>query len=127
MYPVVATFQTMKRIVTCLTMLVATTSVYAQTCAELREYVESKGYGVSYYSYGSDAISEVTFYDISDEDQRYYFAIVQLTSSYKKYIYQVASNTKYLYSTYYITSAGKAFRNYIHPYNDVLGCAPDFE
>lgn len=98
-----------------------------QTCEEFMEYVKSESYGTTYYSYGSDAITKVTFHEITDENYRtYYFAIVQFTSSFKEYIYQVGSNTKFKYSMNYLDSAGKAFWNYIHPYNDNLNCAPDF-
>lgn len=102
---------------------------YAQlSCSELIDYVKSEAYGSTYYSYGSEAITKVTFYEISDVNGKtYYFAIVQFTSSYKDYIYQVASNTKSNYSLNYMNSAGEAFWNYIQPYNDVLGCAPDFD
>lgn len=101
----------------------------AQTsCSDLIEYVESESYGTTYYSYGSEAISKVTFYEVVDKNYNtYYFAIVRFTSSYKDYIYQVGSNTKVNYSMNYLHSAGKAFWNYIHPYNDVLDCAPDFD
>ena len=98
------------------------------SCSELIEYVESEGYGTTYYGYGSDAITKVTFYQITNADRNtYYFAIVRFTSSYRDYIYQVASNTKYNYSISYINSAGEAFWKYIHPYNTVLKCAPDFD
>lgn len=101
-------------------------TVNAQSsCSELLDYVESKGYGSTYYSYNSDAISQVTFYDITDENYNtYYFAVVRFTSSYTDYIYQVGSNTKFNYTMNYNNSAGKAFWNYIEPYSDVLGCGP---
>lgn len=99
----------------------------AQTsCADLIDYVESKDYGITYYSYSSDAISQVTFYEVTDDSfNSYYFAVVRFTSSYQNYIYQVSSSTKYNYSLNYLNSAGKAFWKYIAPYNNVLGCAPD--
>ncbi|WP_426429957.1 hypothetical protein ACPX19_10495 [Winogradskyella sp. HB-48] len=102
-------------------------NVNAQSCSELLELVKSKSYGVTYYSYDSEAISQVTFYEVSENYETYYFAVVRFTSSYKQYIYQVGSNTKFNYSLNYMDSAGKAFWNYIHPYNDVLGCAPNFD
>jgi len=36
-------------------------------------------------------------------------------------------NTKFNYSVNYLTSAGKAFWDYIQPYNKNLGCAPDYD
>ena len=98
------------------------------SCAEIIDYVKSKSYGTTYYSYTSEAIRQVTFYQIMGDNYRtYYFAIVQFTSSYKEYIYQVGSNTKFNYSLEYLDSAGKAFWNYIQPYNQNLGCAPDLD
>tara|TARA_R110002096_G_scaffold201778_1_gene386332 strand:+ start:40 stop:405 length:366 start_codon:yes stop_codon:yes gene_type:complete len=104
-------------------------STYAQmSCSELMEYVKSESYGTTYYSYDSDAITQVTFHEITDENYNtYYFAIVRFTSSYKDYIYQVSSNTKFNYSMDYLDSAGKAFWNYIQPHNENLNCAPDFD
>lgn len=101
----------------------------AQTsCSDIIEYVKSESYGSTYYSYDSDAISQVTFYEVTDDNYiTYYFAIVRFTSSYTDYIYQVSSDTKFNYSIYYLDSAGKAFWNYIQPYNKQLGCAPDFD
>lgn len=106
-------------------------SAKAQTCEEIMEFVKSKGYGTTYNSYTSEAISKVTFYDIMIDYQTYYFAIVCFKSKYSygcsEYIYQVASNTKMYYSMNYLNSAGKAFWKYIQPYNENLDCAPDFE
>ncbi|CAM4322918.1 hypothetical protein [Zobellia nedashkovskayae] len=118
----------MKNSILFIIILFSLTSLYAQsTCDEMLDMVESQGYGSSYYSYSSDAISEVTFYQISDNSYNdYYFAVVRFTSSYTDYIYQVGSNTEYNYSTNYMTSAGEAFWDYIQPYNENLNCAPDF-
>jgi hypothetical protein len=101
----------------------------AQTsCADIIDYVTSKSYGSSYYSPGSDAISKVTFYKVTEDSfKTYYFAIVRFTSSLKDYVYQVGSNTKFKYAMDYLDSAGKAFWNYIEPYSDVLDCAPSFD
>lgn len=97
------------------------------SCSDLLQMVESESYGTTYSSFGSDAISQVTFHDITDDNyNRYYFAVVQFTSSYTKYIYQVSSNTERNYSFNYLNSAGKAFWKYIQPYNQNLNCAPDF-
>lgn len=102
-----------------------------QTCDELIEYVKENGRGSSYNSsFSSDAISMVTFYDITIDYQQYYFAIVCFKRGYMgcdEYIYQVSSQTKFNYSMHYFNSAGKAFWEYIEPYNSVLGCAPNFE
>jgi len=105
-----------------------TTISYSQSnCSDLIDLVKSEDYGSTYYSYNSDAISQVTFYDISENFQTYYFAVVKFKSSYKEYIYQVGSNTKFNYSLHYLESAGKAFWDYIQPYNDVLDCGPEFD
>lgn len=100
----------------------------SQTCDDMIKYVKSKSSGVTYYSSSSSAISQVTFYTIYENYKTYYFAIVKFTSDYyREYIYQVGSNTSYNYSMNYMTSAGKAFWNYVQPYNKVLDCAPDIE
>lgn len=118
----------MKKSLVILILLCSYGSLWAQSsCSELMDMVKSQGYGNTFSSYSSDAISKVTFYEIQDNSYNtYYFAAVQFTSSYKEYLYQVGSETKSNYSYSYLTSAGKAFWKYIHPYNEVLGCAPDF-
>tara|TARA_R110002072_G_scaffold261258_1_gene419939 strand:- start:94687 stop:95046 length:360 start_codon:yes stop_codon:yes gene_type:complete len=105
-----------------------TLNISAQTsCSELMNYVKSESYGSTYYSYSSDAISQVTFYEVTDKSYNtFYFAIVRFTSSFKEYLYQVGSRTKFNYSLAYLDSAGKAFWKYIAPYNDNLECAPNF-
>jgi hypothetical protein len=103
---------------------------YSQSCEEMMEFVKSKSYGTTYNSYTSDAISKVTFYNISVDYQTYHFAIVCFKKEYygcSEYIYQVGSNTKFNYSLHYLESAGKAFWKYIQPYNENLGCAPNFD
>jgi hypothetical protein len=98
------------------------------SCNELMEYVVSKDYGYTYYSSDSEAITKVSFHEIRDDSYNTnYYAVVQFTSSFKKYIYQVDSRTRFNYSLNYLTSAGEAFWKYIHPYRKVLGCAPNFE
>lgn len=103
---------------------------YAQSCEELMDFVKSKSYGSTYNSYSSDAISKVTFHTVSIDYKTYYFAIVCFKGQYSigcsEYIYQVASNTKLNYSMNYLNSAGKAFWKYIEPYNQNLGCAPNY-
>ncbi|MDQ8141036.1 hypothetical protein [Chryseobacterium sp. CFS15] len=100
----------------------------SQSCDEIIKYVKSKNSGITYYSTGSSAISQVTFYSIYDNYKTYYFAIVKFTSNYyREYIYQVGSNTGYNYSMKYMNSAGEAFWKFIHPYNKSLGCAPTFD
>jgi hypothetical protein len=101
-----------------------------QTCDEIMEWVKSESYGTTYTSYNSDAISKATFYDVTVDYQTHYFAIVCFKKgSYgcNEYIYQVSSSTKMYYSMNYVSSAGKAFWEYIEPYSDNLGCAPDFD
>lgn len=100
------------------------------SCTEIMNSIKAEHYGTTYTSYSSDAISKVTFYDVSIDYQTYYFAIVCFKKKYSfncnEYIYQVASNTKFKYATNYMASAGEAFWNYIQPYNENLNCAPDF-
>jgi hypothetical protein len=121
----------MNHILTALIALLITVGVKAQSCDELMQIVKSQGYGTTYTSYNSDAISKVTFYDITVDYKTLYFAIVCFKQEYSiycsEYIYQVGSNTKMNYAMNYFSSAGKAFWDYIEPYNDNLGCAPDFD
>ena len=113
-------------------LLIGINSVHGQSCEELLSYVKSKGgYGTTYTSYNSDAITKVTFYDIMIDYKTYYFAIVCFKDQYsfncKEYSYQVGSNTKWNYSINYLESARRAFWKYIHPHNQNLQCAPKFE
>jgi len=102
-------------------------SGYSQSCQEWMNYVKSESYGTSN---NSDAISKVTFYNVYIDYQTYYFAIVCFNKEYSygcnEYIYLVGSNTKMNYSINYYESVGKAFWNYIQPYNENLGCATNF-
>ena len=103
----------------------------AQSCEEMIEFVKAKSYGTSYTSYDSEAISKVTFYTVNVDYKTLYFAIVcfkkQYSYSCNEYIYQVGSNTKSNYSLDHYDSAGKAFWKHIQPYNENLGCAPNFD
>ena len=122
----------MKTLISILVIFFTTITVKAQTCDEFIEYVKKEGgYGTTYTSYNSDAISKVTFYQVTVDYKTLYFAIVCFKQKYSyscsEYIYQVGSNTKFNYSINYLNSAGKAFWEYIQPYNKNLGCAPDFE
>ena len=121
----------MKKLV--LIVLLLTTGLFArsQTCQEYIEFVKANGIGTTYYSYDSDAISKVTFYDVTIDYQTYHFAIVCFKREYSyscsEYIYQVSYSTQFNYSLSYHHSAGKAFWEYIRPYNKNLGCAPNFK
>lgn len=122
----------MKNIILILVLTITTIRIKAQSCDETMKYVKSEGgYGTTYTSYNSDAISKVTFYQLTVDYKTLYFAIVCFKKEYSynctEYIYQVGSNTKYNYSLNYYDSAGKAFWEYIHPYNQNLGCAPNFK
>jgi len=121
----------MKTPIIALLLLCCIQFTYAQSCDELMRAIQSKYYGTSYTSYTSTAISKVTFYEVSIDYQTRYFAVVCFKREYayncSEYLYQVGSNTKFNYSLNYLSSAGQAFWKYIAPYNDVLGCAPDFE
>jgi hypothetical protein len=111
-------------------MLLSSVLLQSQTCSELMESITSNNYGTTYNSYNSDAISKVTFYEVSENFKTYYFAIVCFKKEYygcNEYLYQVGSSTKLQYSMNYYSSAGKAFWKYIEPYNSNLDCAPDFE
>ena len=120
----------MKNLLFSLILIFGISNLNAQSCQEVMESVQSN-YGTTYSSYNSDAISKVTFYDVTIDYSNYYFAIVcfKNKNSYgcNEYIYQVSSNTKMNYSMNYSSSAGKAFWKYIEPYNSNLGCAPDFD
>jgi hypothetical protein len=108
-------------------LMFAANYINAQSsCAELLAMVKSEGYGSSYSSYTSDAISQVTFYEVDgDNYNSYYFAVVRFKNSYTDYIYQVGSRTKSNYAMNYMQSAGEAFWQYIQPYNENLNCAPN--
>ncbi|WP_424989302.1 hypothetical protein [Flagellimonas sp.] len=120
----------MKKIVLSILLMLCFKGLKTQTCEEMMDFVKSESYGSTFYSYDSDAISKVTFYSVYMDYKTYYFAIVCFKRKYayqcSEYIYQVASNTKMYYSMNYMESAGKAFWEYIQPYNKNLGCAPDF-
>lgn len=117
----------LKKAITLTFLIFWFTNLNAQSsCADMINMVESESYGTTYYSYDSDAISQVTFHEITDDSYNtYYFAIVRFTSSYNEYIYQVSYSTKSNYSMNYLQSAGEAFWQYIQPYNDNLNCAPN--
>lgn len=122
----------MKNLIFTLAIVFSCLIAKAQTCDEIMEYVKKEGgYGTTYTSYNSDAISKVTFYQMTVDYKTLYFAIVCFKKEYSyscsEYIYQVGSNTKLNYSLNYLNSAGKAFWEYIQPYNENLGCAPNFE
>jgi len=102
----------------------------SQTCEELMKYVKSTGVGTTYTSYTSEAISKVTFYEITEGYQTHYFAVVCFKRGYMgctEYLYQVGSTTKMSYSMNYINSAGKAFWEFIQPYNKHLACGAKFD
>lgn len=122
----------MRNLILFFVLVLTATTVQAQSCEELMRYVKSEGgYGTTYTSYNSDAISKVTFYQLTVDYKTHYFAIVCFKNKYPygctEYIYQVDSQTKFNYSLNYISSAGKAFWKYIQPYNKILDCAPKFE
>ncbi|PHI19217.1 hypothetical protein CEQ90_14230 [Lewinellaceae bacterium SD302] len=113
-----------------LLLMITFCSLQSQSCEELMQTVKNSGYGQTFNSnITSNAISKVTFYDVSVNYQTLYFAIVCFKKEYgfgcNEYLYQVAFNTRSQYSFSYMNSAGKAFWNYIHPHRDNLGCAPD--
>lgn len=118
----------MKYLILILIVALTTISAKAQTCEEIMAYVKKEGgYGTTYTSYNSDAISKVTFYEITIDYKTHYFAIVCFKNKYSfrcsEYIYQVGSSTRLNYSRNYLSSAGKAFWKYIQPYNKHLSCA----
>jgi hypothetical protein len=106
-------------------------SAKSQNCDDLIRYVKSESYGTVFSSPLSDAISKVTFYQISIDYKIYYFAIVcfKNKNSYgcTEYIYQVAHNTRLLYSMEYLDSAGSAFWKFIQPYHVNLDCSPSLK
>jgi len=121
----------MKKIIVVIGLLFSVFTAQSQSCNELMESIKAENYGTTYSSYTSDAISEVTFYEVLIDYQARYFAIVCFKSKYSygctEYVYQVAYDTKLNYSLHYLNSAGKAFWKYIQPYNGNLDCAPNFD
>ena len=121
----------MKQLFLSLFLCLAALQVNAQTCEEMMTFVKKKSTGTTYNSYTSEAISKVTFYNITIDYKTLYFAIVCFKQKHSygcnEYIYKVSSSTKINYSMNYLSSAGKAFWNYIEPYSENLKCAPNFE
>ena len=122
----------MRKMILISVIILTTIAVKAQSCEEIIGFVKKEGgYGTTYTSYNSDAISKVTFYQITIDYRTLYFAIVCFKREYSyncsEYIYQVGSNTKINYSMNYLKSAGQAFWEYIQPYNKNLGCGPNFK
>ena len=119
----------MKRLILLSVILLATSHLQAQSCADVMAFVKSKSNGTTYSSYNSDAISRVTFYEITIDYCTQYFAMVCFKSKYSlscsEYIYQVGASTKFNYSMNYTKSAGEAYWEYIKPYSKNLGCGPD--
>lgn len=117
----------MKEIFLLLIVTLFATNVNCQTCDDMMEMVRSEDYGTTLYSYNSSAISKVSFHMVWHDYEKYYFAIVCFKNGYtcNEYIYQVSSMTFSNYLQNYQYSAGKAFWEYIQPYNYVLGCAPE--
>lgn len=103
-------------------------SLKGQSCEELMKNVKSQSSGITYYSLDSDAISKVTFYELSIDYKTYYFAIVCFKNQVydcTEYIYLVSSNTKLNYALNYTNSAGNAFWKYINPFKNNLDCSPN--
>lgn len=99
------------KIATLLFLTIGFVQINAQSsCSELMDIVKFEGNGSTYTSYYSDAISQVTFYEIDGENYNsHYFAMVTFTRSYQEYIYPVGSSIKNNYSMNYMHSAGEAF------------------
>lgn len=118
----------MRHLIIALFLVVSATASYSQSCDEIMSQVKANAYGTTYTSYGSTAISEVTFYQLDIDYETYYFAIVCFKNNHgycSEYIYQVGSNTESYYARNYRASAGRAYWNYIAPHGDNLGCSPD--
>ena len=119
----------MKNLMLTTLLIFSLSTISAQSCQEMIDFVKLDNYGTTYNSYTSTAISKVTFYTKQIDYQSYYFAIVCFKQEYSysctEYIYQVASTTKLNYSLNYLDSAGKAYWKYIKPYNETLECAPN--
>lgn len=118
------------RLILSLLLFQSLSFTYAQSCDELMDYVKSESYGTTYTSYNSEAISKVTFYNLTIDYKNHYFAIVCFKGNYygcSEYVYKVASNTESNYAMNYHSSAGKAFWKYIEPYSDNLDCSPKLD
>ena len=113
-------------------ILIACTSQYglSQSCQEQIAYLEENHYGSTYSSPLSDAVVEVTFYDVTVDYDELHFAVVCFKREYSygcsEYLYQVGWDTETNYSMRYLDSAGKAFWKYIKPYSDNSPCAPEW-
>ncbi|EIJ38111.1 hypothetical protein [Galbibacter orientalis] len=121
----------MKNTILTIIFIVITFSANAQSCGEILAYVKSQSRGTTYSSPLSTAISKVTFYTTKIDYKTHYFAVVcfkenEYSYDCNEYIYQVGRDTQYNYAYYYLDSAGKAFWEYIQPYNKNLGGAPNF-
>lgn len=113
----------MRKLFTLIAALMLYTSAQAQqvSCYELADLVTTKGYYQASDSfYSSSALSSITWYEVDGN----YYALVQFTSSYTKYVYGGFSSY-YDYSKVrnYIKnadSAGRAFHNSLGQYQ--LSC-----
>lgn len=104
--------------------------LFTMDCDQIMAYVKRYGTETTYNIFSSDALSRVSFYELTIDYSTLYFAVVCFKTQYygcNEYIYQVGSTTRSNFSIYYYQSAGKAFWNYIHPYRNVLGCAPNLD
>ena len=63
--------------------------VKSQSCEEIMALVKSESYGTTYTSYNSDAIAQVTFYDVTIDYKMYHFVIV----CFKKNIHMALQST----------------------------------
>ncbi|WP_027418200.1 hypothetical protein [Crocinitomix catalasitica] len=120
----------MKKLILILIFTATCIFTHAQSCEEYLQLVKSKSQGTTYTSSNSTAISKVTFYNVTLENEPLNFAIVcfkgkRATDSLLEYIYKVEPDTESIYASNYKDSAGKAFWKYIQPFNASLDCAPN--
>jgi hypothetical protein len=72
----------MKYLILILVVMFSSIDAKAQSCKEFISYVKAKSYGTTYSSFDSDAISKVTFYQVSENYQTLHFAIVCFKQKY---------------------------------------------
>ena len=113
----------MKKVFLLIVLFVCSQTLFAQDdCDELIEYLTTNYNGRAYANPSSSSIEEVVFYSYYDDNATYYYAIVEFTTSYDKFVYQVDNLTEDDYAENYSESAGRAYWDYIEPHKDFLGC-----
>jgi len=87
------------------------------TCSDLTSFVKTKCKKTSSYCcFDSSFLTNVDFYEVQDDYQTRFFALVTI-DHYNEYVYCIPSSVKSDFSLYaYTDQAGEAFHKYIKPY-----------